>query len=77
MTPDSFRSGAEEIGMVVTHPALVYQAGQSSSAWKYAKQWQLGKRYRGGAVVYQQYVLARQLCVRLLATLLLYAHACV
>ena len=52
--------GAEEVGVVAPHQALVDQARQAAGAGQHGEQRQLGQRHRARAVVGQQDLLAGQ-----------------
>ena len=52
--------GAEDVGQVVAHAALVGDARQATGAGQYAEQRHLGQRHRRRAVVDQHDVVARQ-----------------
>jgi hypothetical protein len=56
----AFGRGAEDVGQVMAHMALVGDAGQAAGARQHAQQRHLGQRDGGGAVVDQHDVVAGQ-----------------
>ena len=57
---DAFLDGAEEIGVVAAHLALVDDARQPAGARQHREQRHFRQRHRGGAVVGQDDVIGRQ-----------------
>ena len=57
---DAFLDGAEEIGMVAAHLALVDDARQPAGARQHREQRHFRQRHRGGAVVGQHDVIGRE-----------------
>ena len=55
---DTFRRGAEEIGAVAAHFALIHQPRQPAGAGQHSEQRQLGQRDRAGAIIRQHDVIA-------------------
>ncbi|MCY1294200.1 hypothetical protein D9M69_353230 [compost metagenome] len=56
----AFGGGAEDIGQVVAHMALVGHTGQAAGARQHAQQRHFRQAHRGGAVVHQQDFVAGQ-----------------
>ena len=60
LATDAFGRGAEKIGPVMAHLALVNQTGQTAGARQHRQQGQFGQRHGGGTVVDQHDVIAGQ-----------------
>ena len=55
---DAFGQGAEDVGVVAAHAALVGDAGEAAGTWQHAEQRHLGQADGGGTVVDKQDLVA-------------------
>ena len=56
----AFRQGAEDVGVITAHAALVHHAGQAAGAGQHTQERHLRQAHRRGAVVHQQDLIACQ-----------------